>query len=568
MDRECMEFDVVIVGAGPSGLSAACQLALLNKQQISQSKVEKELTICVIEKASELGGHILSGALFETTALDELFPNWQEMNTPLTTKVTSDELTYLTTKHNHITIPHVLTPAPMHNITQNHENTSSNYIVSLSKLCQWLSKQAEELGVEIFPGFAAAEINYDSNGSVTGINTSDMGLDKQGNKKANFEAGIALKGKYTLFAEGARGHLGKQLIKRFKLDEGKQPQHYALGLKEIWQLPSEPSNDKSGQVIHSTGWPLSESKSSGGGFLYHLDNNQISVGLIVDLNYQNPYLSPFEEFQRLKHHPVFKRHLKGAERLSYGARAITKGGLYSLPKQQFPGGLLIGCDAGTLNASKIKGCHCAMKSGMLAADAIFEQLNSEQPLKEANYQEKFYSSWLYDELLQARNFSSGIHKYGAILGGALATLEHNIWPTLFKTKTPWDLQDAIADHQALLPLAQCQPIQYAKPDGIVSFDKLSSVYLSGTQHEENQPCHLILKDPLLPINKNLPDYDEPAQRYCPAGVYEIIQIEGEPKLQINAANCVHCKTCDIKDPCQNITWQPPEGGGGPSYQNM
>ncbi|MGF1695213.1 electron transfer flavoprotein-ubiquinone oxidoreductase [Vibrio lamellibrachiae] len=573
MDRECMEFDVVIVGAGPAGLSAACQLAKLN-----QSNAGQERTICVVEKGAEVGAHILSGALFETTALNELFPNWREMDTPISTPVKSEDLVYLTTQYNHVTIPHALTPRPMHNGGSDNSRSDHggsdnrdeplNYVISLSKLCQWLAVQAEELGVEIFPGFAAASINYDDNGSVTGINTSDMGLDRNGEHKNNFEAGIELKGKYTLFAEGARGHLGKQLIERFNLDVNKQPQHYALGLKEIWQLPSDADEYCAGNVVHSTGWPLSESKSSGGGFLYHLADNQIAVGLIVDLNYDNPYLSPFDEFQRLKHHPSFSRYLKGAERISYGARAIAKGGLHSLPKQQFPGGVLIGCDAGTLNASKIKGCHSAMKSGMLAAQAIAYELANDSANIEPDYQVLFESSWLYRELNQARNFSAGIHKYGDILGGALASFEHNVCARVLTHKIPWNIKDFENDHSRLKMSTNSQPIHYPKPDGKLSFDKPSSVYLSGTQHEENQPCHLILANPELPIAKNLPDYDEPAQRYCPAGVYEVIEIEGQKKLQINAANCVHCKTCDIKDPCQNITWQSPEGGGGPNYKNM
>ena len=555
--RECMEFDVVIVGAGPAGLAAACQLAQLKQQQ-----PKNELSICVVEKGSEVGAHILSGALFETTALDELFPDWREKGAPIHTPVEHDEFIYCVGEHNHIKVPHLFTPAPMHNSPQTH-------VISLANLCRWLAEQAESLGVEIFPGFAAASINYDSEGAVTGINTSDMGLDKSGEQKASFEPGIELKAKYTIFAEGARGHLGKELIKHYQLDQGKQPQHYALGLKEIWQMP-EDKEHHAGQIIHAAGWPLSESNSSGGSFLYHGDNHQITVGLIVDLNYHNPYLSPFDEFQRLKHHPAFAKHLKGGQRIAYGARAIAKGGLSSLPKQQFPGGLLIGCDAGTLNSAKIKGSHTAMKSGLLAAEAIFQQLNDEtsNTTREPNYQSLFEASWLYKELDSARNFSSGIHKYGNLIGGGLATLEHNVWAPLIKRRVPWTLSDTTPDHYYLDETSQCQPITYPKPDGVLSFDKPSSVYLSGTQHEENQPCHLLLSDSSIPVNNHLPRFDEPSRRYCPAGVYEIIQVDNQEQLQINAANCLHCKTCDIKDPSQNITWLPPEGGGGPSYQNM
>ncbi|CAH0540278.1 Electron transfer flavoprotein-ubiquinone oxidoreductase [Vibrio marisflavi CECT 7928] len=548
-----MEFDVVIVGAGPAGLSTACKLAQLSQQ------ADKPLSVCVVEKGAEVGAHIISGALFDTTALTELFPNWAEMGAPLHTPVNDDQFHYLAGQHNNIKVPHFFTPKPM-------RNSQQTYIISLAELCRWLAKQAESLGVEVFPGFAAASVNIDESGTVTGINTSDMGLDKNGEQKQNFEPGIELKAKYTIFAEGARGHLGKQLIEEYKLDEGKQPQHYAIGLKELWQIPE--SQHQLGAVLHSVGWPLNESKSFGGSFLYHMENNQVSVGLIIDLNYSNSYLSPFEEFQRLKHHPLFSQTLKGGQRISYGARVITKGGLNSLPKQQFPGGLLIGCDAGTLDGAKIKGSHTAMKSGLLAAEAVFEQLSQETLNNIPDYQSLFESSWLFEELESSRNFNSSIHKFGHLGGGLLATCEHNIWLPIMGRKVPWTIKDHQLDHESLVEINQCKPIDYPKPDNILSFDRPSSVYLSGTQHDENQPCHLVIKSTSTAIQNHLPRFDEPSQRYCPAGVYEIVEVDGEQKLQINAANCLHCKTCDIKDPSQNITWVTPEGGGGPSYQNM
>ncbi|WP_460382976.1 electron transfer flavoprotein-ubiquinone oxidoreductase [Pseudomonas amygdali] len=551
MEREYMEFDVVIVGAGPSGLSAACRL----KQKATEAG--QEISVCVVEKGSEVGAHILSGAVFEPRALNELFPNWQELGAPLNTPVKRDDIYVLRDAEKAQKIPDFFVPKTMHN--------QGNYIISLGNLCRWLAQQAENLGVEIYPGFAAQEALFDENGVVRGIVTGDLGVDREGNPKEGlYTPGMELRAKYTLFAEGCRGHIGKQLLKRFNLDDEADVQHYAIGLKEIWEV--DPAKHEQGLVVHTAGWPLDDA-NPGGSFLYHLENNQVVVGLIVDLSYSNPYLSPFDEFQRYKHHPVIKQYLEGGKRISYGARAIAKGGLNSLPKMVFPGGALIGCDLGTLNFAKIKGSHTAMKSGMLAADSVADALFAGKEGGDVltSYVDAFKASWLHAELFASRNFGVAIHKYGAIKGGAFNFIDQNI----FGGKLPFTLHDTTPDYACLKLAADSKKIDYPKPDGKLSFDKLSSVFLSSTNHEEEQPCHLKLTDPSIPISKNLPLYDEPAQRYCPAGVYEVITKEdGEKRFQINAQNCVHCKTCDIKDPSQNIIWVAPEGAGGPTYPNM
>ena len=551
MEREFMEFDVVIVGAGPSGLSAACRL----KQKAADAG--QEISVCVVEKGSEVGAHILSGAVFETRALDELFPNWKELGAPLNTPVKRDDIYLLKNAEKAQKVPNFFVPKTMHN--------EGNYIISLGNLCRWLAEQAENLGVEVYPGFAAQEALINEDGAVYGILTGDMGVDRDGNPKDGmYTPGMELRAKYTLFAEGCRGHIGKQLISRYNLDNEADAQHYGLGIKEIWDI--DPAKHEEGLVVHTAGWPLDDD-NPGGSFLYHTENNQVVVGLIVDLSYSNPYLSPFDEFQRYKHHPVVSQYLEGGTRVAYGARAIAKGGLNSLPKMVFPGGALIGCDLGTLNFAKIKGNHTAMKSGMLAAeaaaDAVFAGREGGDEL--TAYVDAFKSSWLYDDLFTSRNFGPAIHKFGALFGGAFNYVDQNI----FGGKLPFTLRDTTPDYAKLKPAAESQKIAYPKPDGKLSFDKLSSVFLSNTNHEEIQPCHLKLADASIPLAKNLPMYDEPAQRYCPAGVYEIVtQESGEQKFQINAQNCVHCKTCDIKDPAQNITWVAPEGTGGPNYPNM
>ena len=544
MERETMEFDVVIVGGGPSGLSAAIRLKQL------ANDAGRDLDVCLIEKGSEVGAHILSGAVLEPRALNELIPDWKDKNAPLDTPVTSDKFMFLTESKS-FRMP---TPPSM--------NNHGNYIISLGNFCRWLGEQAEALGVEIYPGFPAAEILYDDNGAVRGIATGDMGIGKDGEPTDNYMRGMELIGKQTIFAEGCRGHLTKNLFDKFDLREGKDPQTYAIGIKELWDI--DPAKAKPGLAWHSIGWPLA-TDTYGGSFLYHLNGNQVAVGYVVGLDYSNPHLSPFEEFQRFKTHPAVRDVFEGGRRVSYGARALNEGGFQSVPKLTFPGGCLVGCTAGFLNVPKIKGTHTAMKSGMVAAEAIFEALdNMDAGHEPASYADKLTASWLWKELHKVRNIRPGFAK-GLWFGLAHAALD----TYLLFGKAPWTLRHH-ADHTQLRKAADAPKIDYPKPDGVVSFDRNSSVFLSGTNHEENQPAHLTLKDSSVPIAHNLALYDAPEQRYCPAGVYEIIRDDSgnDPRLQINAQNCVHCKTCDIKDPSQNIVWVTPEGGGGPNYPNM
>nr|WP_175698987.1 electron transfer flavoprotein-ubiquinone oxidoreductase [Burkholderia ambifaria] len=545
--RESMEYDVVIVGGGPAGLSAAIRL-----KQLAAEK-GTEIGVCVLEKGSEIGAHILSGAVMDPRAINELFPDWKERGAPLDVAVTEDRFLFLS-ENSAVTTPNWALPANF----QNH----GNYVISLGNVTRWLGAQAEALGVEIFPGFPAAEILYNDDGSVKGVATGNMGVGKDGEPTENFQLGMELHAKYTLFAEGCRGHLGRQLISKFKLDANADPQAYGIGIKELWEI--DPAKHKPGLVIHTAGWPL-KSDTYGGSFLYHMDNNQVVVGFVVGLGYTNPYLSPFEEFQRYKTHPSIRAFLEGGKRVSYGARAITAGGLLSLPKTVFPGGALIGDDAGFLNASRIKGSHAAIKTGMLAADAAFDAVQAGRQSDELNaYPDAFKQSWLYTELYRARNFKQWMAK-GLYLGTLMVGLEQKV----MGGNVPWTLHHKHADHEMLKPASQCTPIEYPKPDGKLTFDRLSSVFISNTNHEENQPAHLTLKDASVPVNVNLRTYAGPEARFCPAAVYEFVKNDdGSDRLVINAQNCVHCKTCDIKDPTQNIVWVTPEGGGGPNYPNM
>jgi electron-transferring-flavoprotein dehydrogenase len=547
--RESMEFDVVIVGAGPAGLASACRLLQLAQENST------ELSVVVLEKGSEIGAHILSGNVFEPRGLDELFPDWRERGAPLHTSVTGDIVHYLSSDSKSVQVPGFLLPHPMHN--------RGNYIVSLGRLCQWMAEQAEALGANVLPGFAAAEVLYDGEGRVRGVATSDMGVAKDGSKKPGFQAGYEVLGRYTIFAEGVRGNLGGELMHRYALRSNCDPQHYGIGLKEIWEIESGRHDE--GRVVHTLGWPL-DNHTEGGGFLYHASNNRVYLGFIVALNYRNPHLSPFEEFQRWKQHPRIRRYLEGGKRIAYGARAVNKGGLQSLPRLTFPGGMLTGCDAGFLNGVKIKGAHMAIKTGMLAADSVFAALShaGQGYLNLVSYEKAVRDSWVHTELHRARNFGPALHKLGTFFGSAFTFVDQNI----FRGRLPFTLRNREPDHESLSPAANAPKISYPKPDGVISFDRLSSVFLSSTQHQEDQPSHLKLKDAALPIAYNLPLYDEPAQRYCPAGVYEVVSVDGQARFQINAANCVHCKTCDIKDPKQNIVWAVPEGGGGPNYSGM
>jgi len=537
-----MQYDVVIVGAGPAGLSCALRLKQIARQQ------ERELSVCVLEKGSEVGAHILSGAVIETRALDELIPDWNTRGAPLFTRARDDRFLFLTQSGSY----RLPTPPQMHN--------AGNYIVSLGNVCRWLAREAEAMGVEIYAGFAAAEILYDEQGAVRGVATGDVGIGKDGQPTANHQRGMELHARYTVFAEGCRGSLTKQLFSRYGLRDNVDPQTYGIGLKELWEVDS--GQHSPGRVVHTVGWPLDWS-TYGGSFLYHLENNQVAVGFVVALDYANPYLSPFEEFQRFKTHPAVRPVFEGGRRIAYGARAISEGGLQSLPKLTFPGGLLVGDAAGTLNVPKIKGTHTAMKSAMLAAEALMAEIGDADSREIKSYRSRLEASWVWEELARVRNIRPSF-RWGLLGGIAYSAID----TYLLGGRAPWTLRNHV-DHLALKPAADCTPIDYPKPDGKVSFDRLSSVFVSNTNHEENQPAHLTLKDPRVPIETNLRLYDAPEQRYCPAGVYEIVREDnGVPRLQINAQNCVHCKTCDIKDPTQNINWVVPEGGGGPNYPNM
>lgn len=546
-ERESMEYDVVIVGGGPAGLSTAIRLKQLSNEN------NKEISVCVLEKGGEIGAHILSGAVMDPQALDELIPDWKEKGAPLETAVKEDEFLFLSETGARKT-PHWMLPPCFKN--------EGNYIVRLGDVTRWLGEQAENLGVDIFPGFAATEVLYDDNGAVRGVATGDMGVNRDGSHSDHYQPGMELLAKYTIFAEGARGQLGRQLIEKFKLDQGRDPQSYGIGIKEMWEI--DPAKSKPGLVIHTSGWPL-DADTYGGTFLYHLDNNLVVVGMVVGLDYANPWLSPFEEFQRYKTHPSIKPYFENGKRIAYGARALTAGGLLSLPKLVFPGGAMVGCEAGFLNASRIKGSHAAIKTGALAAQALYDALVAERSHDIlSDYPIAFEQSWLYKELNKARNFKQWFKK-----GRTVGTIMTGVEQLLFQGKMPWTIHRTKADHECLKPAAECAKIEYPKPDGKITFDRLSSVFISNTNHDENEPIHLTLKNPDIPVDTNLKVYAGPEQRYCPAGVYEFIKDDnGEDKLQINAQNCVHCKTCDIKDPTQNIVWVAPQGGEGPVYSGM